>query len=174
MLSRAGAVNCRPVDLESHYGLLNDGYHISPVQAQAILDLRLHRLTGLEQDKILEEFKGILDDIRDYLEILNNQQRLMQVIRDELTAIKHEFGDARRTEIVGAQQQDLAIIDLINEEDMVVTLSHSGYVKSQPVSSYQAQRRGGRGKSATMVKDEDYIARLLIASTHDTLLCFLA
>lgn len=171
MLSRAGAVNCRPVDLESHYGLLDDGYHISPVQAQAILDLRLHRLTGLEQDKILEEFKGILDDIRDYLEILNNQQRLMQVIRDELTAIKHEFGDARRTEIVGAQQ-DLSIIDLINEEDMVVTLSHSGYVKSQPVSSYQAQRRGGRGKSATTVKDEDYIARLLIASTHDTLLCF--
>lgn len=171
MLSRAGASNCRPADLEDYYGLLNDGYHISPIQAQAILDLRLHRLTGLEQEKILEEFKGILENIKDYLDILSNTSRLMQVIRDELTIIKQEFGDTRRTEIVGAQQ-DLSIMDLINEEDMVVTLSHSGYVKSQPVSSYQAQRRGGRGKSAAAVKDEDYIARLLIASTHDTLLCF--
>ncbi len=171
MLAQAGAANCRPVDLEDVFGLLKDGYHISAIQAQAILDLRLHRLTGLEQEKILEEFKGILVNIKEYLEILNNQNRLMQVIRDELTVIKQEFGDARRTEILGAQH-DLSIEDLISEEDMVVTLSHGGYVKSQPVSSYQAQRRGGRGKSATIVKDEDYISRLLIANTHDTLLCF--
>jgi len=171
MLSRAGADNCRPADLEDFYGLLSDGYHLSPVQAQAILDLRLHRLTGLEQDKILEEFKSILLNIKEFIEILSNASRLMQVIRDELTVIKQEFGDARRTEIIGAQH-DLSVEDLITEEDMVVTLSHSGYVKSQPVSSYQAQRRGGRGKSAASVKDEDYISRLLIANTHDTLLCF--
>lgn len=171
MLARAGANNCRPADLEICYGLLTDGYHLSPIQAQAILDLRLHRLTGLEQDKILEEFKEILENIKEYLEILSNTNRLMQVIRDELTVIKQEFGDARRTEIIGTQR-DLSVEDLITEETMVVTLSHGGYVKSQPVSSYAAQRRGGRGKSATIVKDEDYISRLLIANTHDTLLCF--
>lgn len=171
MLARAGANNCRPVDLPDSYGLLSDGYHLSVDQAQAILDLRLHRLTGLEQEKILEEFKTILVNIQDFMEILSNPKRLMQVIRDELITIKTEFGDTRRTEIVGAQQ-DLSIEDLISEEDMVVTLSHSGYVKSQPLSSYQPQRRGGRGKSATAVKDEDYVSRLLIANTHDTLLCF--
>lgn len=171
MLSQAGAMNTRPIDLEDNFGLLKDGYHLSPVQAQAILDLRLHRLTGLEQEKILAEFKELLLAIHEYMEILGNTNRLMQVIRDELSAIKQEFGDARRTEIIGAQH-DLSIEDLINEEDMVVTLSHGGYVKSQPVTSYQAQRRGGRGKSATQVKDEDYIARLWIANTHDTLLCF--
>jgi DNA gyrase subunit A len=171
MLARAGAKNCRPADLEDSFGLLNDGYHLSAEQAQAILDLRLHRLTGLEQNKILEEFQNILINIQDYLEILNNHSRLMQVIRDELAAVKQEFGDERRTEIIGAQQ-DLSVEDLISEEDMVVTLSHSGYIKSQPLSSYQAQRRGGRGKSATAVKDEDYVSRLLIANTHDTLLCF--
>lgn len=171
MLSRSGANSCRPTDLADCYGLLSDGYHLSVEQAQAILDLRLHRLTSLEQDKILEEFKVLLLNIQDYLEILSNPSRLMQVIRDELTVIKHEFGDERRTEIVGTQQ-DLSIEDLISEEDMVVTLSNSGYVKSQPLSSYQSQRRGGRGKSATTVKDEDYVTRLLIANTHDTLLCF--
>lgn len=171
MLSRAGANNCRPTELEDCFGLLTDGYHLSPEQAQAILELRLHRLTGLEQEKILEEFKGILVNIQDYIEILSNAKRLMQVIRDELLAIKTEFGDKRRTEIIGAQQ-DLSVEDLINEEDMVVTLSHSGYVKSQPLTSYQSQRRGGRGKSATAIKDEDYVSRLLIANTHDTLLCF--
>lgn len=171
MLTRAGANTCRPVDLDESYGLLTDGYHLSPEQAQAILDLRLHRLTGLEQEKILEEFKAILVNISDYLEILSNPKRLMEVIRDELLAIKTEFGDERRTEIIGAQQ-DLSVEDLISEEDMVVTLSHSGYVKSQPLTSYQPQRRGGRGKSATAIKDEDYVARLLIANTHDTLLCF--
>jgi DNA gyrase subunit A len=171
MLGRAGAKNCRPADLEDCYGLMVDGYYLSAEQAQAILDLRLHRLTSLEQDKILEEFKTILNNIQEYLEILSNPKRLMQVIRDELTVIKTEFGDTRRTEIIGAQQ-DLSVEDLITEEDMVVTLSHSGYIKSQPVSSYQSQRRGGRGKSATTVKDEDYVTRLLIANTHDTLLCF--
>lgn len=171
MLARAGADSCRPVDLDDCYGLLKDGYHLSAEQAQAILDLRLHRLTGLEQEKIIAEFKDILTNIQDYLEILGNHARLMQVIRDELVAIKQEFGDERRTEIIGAQQ-DLSIEDLITEEDMVVTLSHSGYVKAQPLSSYQPQRRGGRGKSATAVKDEDYVVRLLIANTHDTLLCF--
>lgn len=171
MLARSGASSCRPADLADCYGLLADGYHLSVEQAQAILDLRLHRLTSLEQDKILEEFKALLLDIKEYLEILSNPSRLMQVIREELTVIKQEFGDTRRTEIVGTQQ-DLSIEDLISEEDMVVTLSHSGYVKSQPLSSYQSQRRGGRGKSATTVKDEDYVTRLLIANTHDTLLCF--
>lgn len=171
MLARAGADNCRPTDLEDCYGLLADGYHLSAEQAQAILDLRLHRLTGLEQEKILEEFHTILENIQDYIEILSNAKRLMQVIRDELLAIKTEFGDERRTEIIGAQQ-DLSVEDLISEEDMVVTLSHSGYVKAQALTSYQPQRRGGRGKSATAVKDEDYVSRLLIANTHDTLLCF--
>ncbi len=171
MLARAGANSCRPADLDAQYGLLSDGYHLSAEQAQAILELRLHRLTGLEQERILEEFKEILVNIHDYLEILSNPKRLMQVIRDELLVIKQEFGDERRTEITGTQQ-DLSIEDLISEEDMVVTLSHSGYVKSQPLTSYQSQRRGGRGKSATAVKDEDYVTRLLIANTHDTLLCF--
>ncbi len=171
MLARTGAKSCRPADLADFYGLLQDGYHLSPEQAQAILDLRLHRLTGLEQDKIMEEFQQILLNIQDYLEILGNTKRLMQVIKDELVAIKTEFGDKRLTEIVGAQQ-DLSVEDLISEEDMVVTLSHSGYVKAQPLTSYQSQRRGGRGKSATTVKDEDYVTRLLIANTHDTLLCF--
>lgn len=171
MLQRAGADHCRPSDLEDTFGLLDDGYHLSPVQAQAILDLRLHRLTGLEQDKIIEEFKKIIDDIQEYLNILGNRERLMQVIREELEQVKQEFGDARRTEITG-NSHDLTIEDLINEEDMVVTLSNTGYVKSQPLTSYQAQRRGGRGKSATSVKEEDFIAKLKIANTHDTLLCF--
>jgi len=171
MLNRAGANICRPEDLELNFGLLEDGYHLSPIQAQAILDLRLHRLTALEQDKILEEFKGIIVKIEDLLDILSNQSRLMQVIRDELLVIKQEFGDKRRTEIL-TDHQDLSHEDLISEEDRVVTLSHSGYVKAQPLTSYQAQRRGGKGKAATRVKEQDYIERLLIANTHDTLLCF--
>jgi len=171
MLQRAGADVCRPEQLEKQYGLQSAGYALSPAQAQAILDLRLHRLTGLEQDKIIEEFKSIILVIQDLLDILGNQQRLMQVIRDELVAIKAEFGDARRTEIL-SDLQDLSTEDLINEEDRVVTLSHGGYVKAQPLTSYQSQRRGGKGKAATKVKEEDYIVRLLIASTHDTVLCF--
>lgn len=173
MLQRAGADVCRPEGLEAEFGLqeTGTGYRLSPVQAQAILDLRLHRLTGLEQDKILEEFKSIILNIQDLLDILSNQTRLMSVIRDELIQIKQEFGDARRTEIL-SDHLDLSTEDLITEEDRVVTLSHGGYVKAQPLSSYQAQRRGGKGKAATKVKDEDYVVRLLIASTHDTVLCF--
>lgn len=171
MLQRAGADICRPVDLEPEFGLHDANYRLSAVQAQAILDLRLHRLTGLEQDKILEEFKGIIITIQDLMDILSNQSRLMQVIRDELIQIKAEFGDKRRTEIL-ADHLDLSTEDLITEEDRVVTLSHGGYVKAQPLSSYQAQRRGGKGKAATKVKEEDYVMRLMIASTHDTLLCF--
>jgi len=173
MLERAGASICRPEDLSSAFGLQSDasGYRLSPTQAQAILDLRLHRLTGLEQEKILEEFKGIIVTIQDLLAILSDQQRLMQVIRTELEAIKAEFGDARRSEIL-VDHQDLSTADLIAEEDRVVTLSHSGYVKAQALSSYAAQHRGGKGKAATKVKETDHISKLLIANTHDTLLCF--
>lgn len=171
MLARAGTDICRPENLEPGCGMSSQGYHLSNVQAQAILDLRLHRLTGLEQNKIIEEFKEIIVTIQDLLDILSNPARLMQVIHDEILAIKEEFGDNRRTEIL-SDHQDLSIEDLINEEDRVVTLSHAGYVKAQPLASYQAQRRGGKGKMATKVKEEDYIEQLLIASTHDTLLCF--
>lgn len=171
MLAKAGVDVCRPDDLEPHYGLHEGEYRLSPTQAQAILDLKLHRLTGLEQEKILEEFKGIVVHIQDLLEILSNKSRLMQVIHDELKAIKEEFGDARRTEILSSQL-DLSTEDLIAEEDRVVTLSKGGYVKAQPLSAYQAQRRGGKGKIATRVKEEDQIERLLVASTHDTVLCF--
>lgn len=171
MLQRAGADVCRPEDLETEFGLQEKGYRLSAIQAQAILDLRLHRLTGLEQDKILEEFKSIILNIQDLLDILSNQTRLMTVIRDELLQIKQEFGDKRRTEIL-SDHLDLSTEDLITEEDRVVTLSHGGYVKAQPLTSYQAQRRGGKGKAATKVKEEDYVVRLLIASTHDTVLCF--
>lgn len=171
MLQRAGADVCRPEGLEREFGLHDSGYRLSAIQAQAILDLRLHRLTGLEQDKIIEEFKAIITTIQELLAILGSQARLMEVIRDELTEIKQEFGDKRRTEIM-SDHLDLSTEDLITEEDRVVTLSHGGYVKAQPVSSYQAQKRGGKGKAATKVKEEDYIERLLIASTHDTLLCF--
>jgi len=171
MLKSAAADICRPDQLEPIYGIHAEGYYLSPVQAQAILDLRLHRLTGLEQDKVIEEFKQIIVTIQDLLDILSNQTRLMKVIHDELVAIREEFGDARRTEIT-VDHLDLSIEDLINEEDRVVTLSHTGYIKAQPLSSYQAQKRGGKGKAATKVKEEDYIEKLLIANTHDTLLCF--
>ncbi|KTD50052.1 DNA gyrase subunit A [Legionella quinlivanii] len=171
MLENAGSDACRPDDLPSEYGLGSNGYKLSPAQAQAILELRLHRLTALEQEKIINEFEDLLKQIKDLMDILASPERLMQVIKDELIEIKSQFGDERRTEIT-ASQEDLTIEDLITEEDVVVTLSHQGYVKYQPISSYQAQRRGGKGKSATNVKDEDFIERLVIASTHDTLLCF--
>lgn len=171
MLKRAGSDICRPEDLDLHFGLHKEGYRLSEVQAQAILDLRLHRLTGLEQEKIIEEFKEIIVTIQDLIDILSNQSRLMQVIRDELVAIQQEFGDKRLTEIL-TDHQDLSVEDLISEEDRVVTLSHAGYVKAQPLTSYQAQRRGGKGKAATKVKEEDYVEKLVIANTHDTLLCF--
>ncbi|KTD34231.1 DNA gyrase subunit A [Legionella moravica] len=171
MLDKAGSNASRPDDLTDEFGLNADGYRLSAAQAQAILELRLHRLTALEQDKILNEFEELLKLIKELLDILASPERLMQVIREELIDIKTQFGDERRTEIT-ASQEDLTIEDLITEEDVVVTLSHQGYVKYQPISAYQAQRRGGKGKSATHVKDEDFVARLVIASTHDTLLCF--
>lgn len=171
MLKNAGESACRPDDLSLEYGLHEEGYRLSPNQAQAILELRLHRLTALEQEKIITEFNQLLEQIKELLDILASPERLMQVINDELLEIKTQFGDARRTEI-NASREDLTIEDLITEEDVVVTLSHQGYVKYQPISAYQAQRRGGKGKSATNVKDEDFIEKLVIASTHDTLLCF--
>jgi DNA gyrase subunit A len=172
MLQRAGAEETRPDDLAKGFGLGDDGqYKLSERQARAILDLQLQRLTGLEQDKILKEFEEILDKIADLLDILRNPDRLMQVIREELEAIKEQYGDKRRTEIV-QDQTDLTLLDLIAPEDVVVTLSHAGYVKAQPLSEYQAQRRGGKGRSAASTKDEDFIDRLFVANSHDTVLCF--
>ncbi len=171
MLSRAGAEASRPDGLAKEFGLVDGGYRLSEAQAQAILDLRLHRLTGLEQDKILNEYKELLDVIEDLLEILNSAERLMQVIREELEAIREQYGDERRTEI-RATQEDLTLEDLISEEDVVVTLSHEGYAKSQPLADYRAQKRGGRGKSATSMKEEDFIDKMFVANTHDTILCF--
>ena len=171
MLERAGAQASRPDGLGAEFGLSDKGYRLSEAQAQAILDLRLHRLTGLEQEKIIAEYKELLTTIEELQSILADTAKLMQVIREELEAIKKQYGDERRTEIV-ASQVDLNIEDLINEEDVVVTLSHEGYAKSQPLSDYRAQRRGGRGKTATTMKDEDFVDKLFIANTHDTILCF--
>ncbi|MNF59271.1 DNA gyrase subunit A [compost metagenome] len=171
MVERAGADSCRPDDLDPQYGLREGKYYLSPEQAQAILELRLHRLTGLEHEKLLAEYQEILLQIGELLRILSNPVRLLEVIREELEKVKADFGDARRTEIV-ASQVDLTIADLITEEERVVTISHGGYAKSQPLAAYQAQRRGGRGKSATGVKDEDYIEHLLVANSHATLLLF--
>lgn len=162
---------CRPEGLGPEYGLRNGRYQLSPAQVDAILELRLHRLTGLEQDKIISEFEDLLQKIAELIEILSNFSRLMAVIRQELVEIKEQFGDVRRTEIV-ASELDFSMEDLIAEEDRVITLSSSGYVKSQPLSDYQAQKRGGRGKSATSLKQEDYVERIAVASTHDTILCF--
>jgi len=172
MLQEAiSAAYTRPDDLAEGLGLVDGHYRLSAAQAQAILDLRLHRLTGLEQDKISNEYKELIVKIKALLIILANPQRLMEVIRQELLAIRDQYGDERRTEIV-TTHEDLSIGDLITEEDVVVTLSHSGYVKAQPVSAYTTQRRGGRGKAAASVKDEDFIDKLFVASTHDTILCF--
>src|SRR3569833_3060690 len=171
MLSRAGATASRPENLAAEFGLVDDGYRLSEAQAKAILDLRLHTLTGLEQEKIVNEYKENLVKNGDLLDILGNPDRLLQVIREELLAIKAQYGDARRTEIK-MTHQDLSIEDKKTEEDVVVPLSHAGYAKAQPLSEYRTQKRGGRGKSAAAVKEEDFIDRLLIASTHDTILCF--
>ncbi|WP_296802380.1 DNA gyrase subunit A [Thiolapillus sp.] len=171
MLSRAGADASRPDDLPEGFGLTPDGYRLTEVQAQAILDLRLQKLTGLEQDKIISEFQELLDRIADLLDILSSSDRLMEVIKTELLEIREQFGDERRTEIV-ADRLDLTLEDLITEEDVVVTLSHQGYAKAQSLDTYQAQRRGGRGKTATTTKDEDFVDKLFVASTHDTILCF--
>ncbi len=171
MLERAGAEASRPDGLAAEYGLVDGEYRLSEAQAQAILDLKLHRLTGLEQDKIVNEYKELLERIEDLMEILDSEDRLIQVIREELEEVGEQYGDARRTEIQ-ADHSDLSMEDLISEEDVVVTLSHSGYAKSQPLDAYRAQRRGGRGKAATAVKDEDFVDKLFVANTHDTILCF--
>jgi DNA gyrase subunit A len=162
---------CRPDHLPEKYGLKENEYFLSPDQAQAILELRLHRLTGLEQEKLINDYKELLKQITEYMEILANNSRLVEVIRSELQEIYDNYGDERRTEIQDSQQ-DLTIEDLITEEDRVVTISQTGYAKSQPLSDYQAQRRGGRGKAAATVKEEDFVEHLLVASSHDTLLCF--
>ncbi len=171
MLERAGASSTRPEELTEEFGLTPEGYRLTEVQAQAILDLRLHRLTGLEQDKIIKEYEELLDKIANLLDILGSPDRLMQVIRDELIEIREQYGDERRTEII-QNRLDLTLEDLITEEDVVVTLSHAGYAKAQPISTYQAQGRGGKGKVATATKDEDFVDKLFVASTHDTILCF--
>lgn len=171
MLGTVGADACRPDELDEQYGLKGNEYFLSPDQAQAILDLRLHRLTGLEHEKLINDYKELLRQIADHLDILENQPRLLSVVREELEKVKGEYGDARRTEIVSSQQ-DLTTEDLITVEDRVVTISKSGYAKTQPLADYTAQRRGGTGKAAASVKDEDLVEHLLIASTHDTLLCF--
>jgi DNA gyrase subunit A len=171
MLERAGEDATRPEAVGEDFGLKDGAYHLSALQAQAILDLRLHRLTGLEQEKIVQEFSELLEIIKALSEILASPERLLSVIREELTEIQEQYGDERRTEII-ENQVDLTLADLIPQEDRVVTFSHGGYAKSQALGSYQAQRRGGRGKSATRMKEEDFIATLFVANSHDTLLCF--
>ena len=172
MLERAGDLQaCRPEGLSQAYGLVDGRYRLSAEQAQAILDLRLNRLTGLEQDKLVAEYQDVLERIRELSLILAEPERLLNVIRGELGEMRDTYGDKRRTEII-ASRLDLTLEDLITEEDVVLTISHAGYAKIQPVTDYRAQKRGGRGKSATAMKDEDYIEHLLVASTHDTVLCF--
>jgi len=171
LLVRAGALSTRPADLAADLGMSPQGYRLSEAQAQAILDMRLHRLTGLEQDKIIGEYKELLTAILNLTDILNRPERLTEVVRDELIEMREAYGDARRTEI-NRDHLDLTTEDLIEPQDVVVTLSHAGYAKSQPVTEYQTQRRGGRGRSATSVKDEDFVEKLFVANTHDTVLCF--
>ena len=171
MLERAGASASRPEGLDESFGLVAGKYQLTEVQAQAILDLRLHRLTGLEQDKIVAEYRELLTRIEDLIDILTDPERLRLVIRDELVEVIAQFGDQRRTEIQ-VDHSEMTVEDLIADESVVVTLSHGGYAKAQPLSDYRAQRRGGRGKSATAVKDEDFVDKLFIASTHDTVLFF--
>ena len=171
LLARAGAEASRPEDLPAGFGLSETGYRLSAAQAQAILDLRLHRLTGLEQRKLLDEYQELLGRIQELLTILTQPERLTAVIRAELQELRAQYGDARRTVIL-PDEQNLNLEDLITEETVVVTLSHAGYVKSQSLSLYRAQRRGGRGRAATTVKEEDFVDKLFIASTHDTVLCF--
>lgn len=171
MLERAGTDAARPDWLEPEFGIREGKYFLTEQQAQAILELRLHRLTGLEHEKILDEYKALLDEIAELMHILASTERLMEIIRDELITVRDTYGDERRTEI-GAAIHDIDIEDLITQEDVVVTLSREGYVKYQILGDYEAQRRGGKGKSATKMKDTDYIERLLVANTHDNILCF--
>ena len=170
LMEKAGAAS-RPEDLDPSCGIKQGKYYLSPSQAKAILELKLHRLTGMEHDKLLSEYREKLDEIIKYLEILDNSKVLMQLIKEELQIVSDEFGDDRRT-VITESQHDLTVEDLISEEDRVVTISHSGYAKTQPLSDYQSQHRGGTGKSATAVKDDDFVEHLLIASTHSTILCF--
>ena len=171
MLERAGDDAARPEWLEPEFGVRDGLYYLTEQQAQAILDLRLQKLTGLEHEKLLDEYKELLDQIAELLRILGSADRLMEVIREELELVREQFGDKRRTEIT-ANSADINLEDLITQEDVVVTLSHQGYVKYQPLSEYEAQRRGGKGKSAARIKEEDFIDRLLVANTHDHILCF--
>jgi DNA gyrase subunit A len=171
MLERAGTTATRPEGLAEEAGLHDGNYRLSTVQAQAILDLRLHRLTGLEQGKISSEYSELIGNIQTFLEILANPDKLQEVIRGELAEVRAAYADARRTEIV-EDYNDLTVEDLIPEETVVVTLSHAGYAKSQPAEAYHAQRRGGRGRAAARVKDEDFIDQLFVANSHDTVLCF--
>jgi len=171
MLQRAGNDAARPDWLGPEFGIRDGKYYLTEQQAQAILDLRLHKLTGLEHEKILDEYKQLLELIAELLHILGSPERLMEVIREELEKVRDEFGDERRTEITAASH-DIDLEDLIEREEVVVTLSHEGYVKYQKLTEYEAQRRGGRGKSATKMKDEDFIEKLLVANTHDHILCF--
>jgi DNA gyrase subunit A len=171
LLGQAGAELSRPEELLPEFGLNDDGYQLSPAQAQAILDLRLQKLTGLEQEKLAAEYQEILGQIKELMRILSEPDALMQVIREELTALKDQFADERRTEIV-RDHLNLTMEDLITPEDVVVTLSHAGYAKYQPLDRYRAQRRGGRGRSATKTKDEDFVERFWVTNTHDTLLVF--
>jgi DNA gyrase subunit A len=171
LLSAAGAGASRPEDLDPRAGLKDDGYQLSETQAREILEMRLHRLTGLEQDKLTDEYKQLLETIRGLIAILEDPDKLMAVIRGELVEIKELYGDVRRTQILHTQE-DLEVLDLIAEEDVVVTLSHAGYVKRQTLDTYRAQKRGGKGRSATSMKEEDFVERLWIVNTHDTLLTF--
>jgi DNA gyrase subunit A len=171
MLGKAGETDTRPDSHEEGCGLVDGKYHLSAVQAQAILDLRLHRLTGLEQDKILKEYKELLGKIKELSNIISDPDELLRVIKSELLEVREAFGDERRTEII-QDHSELQTEDLIPEEEVVITLSHGGYAKSQSIDVYQAQRRGGRGRSAAKVKDEDFIDKLFVANTHDTILCF--
>ena len=171
LLARAGGDACRPEGLDARYGLRDGLYFLSEAQAQAILDMRLHRLTALEQDKLVGDYQSVLDEIADLEDILASEARLIDVIRGELNELREMYGDPRRTEILSSQQ-DLSVEDLITEEDLVVTISHNGYAKTQPLDVYQAQRRGGRGKVAATVREEDFVENLLVANSHDTLLCF--
>ena len=171
LLERAAADASRPEGLGQEFGLQKTGYRLSDAQAQAILEMRLARLTGLEQDKIVAEYKQLVEQIGDFLDMLAKPARITAVISDELKALKTQYGDKRKSEIV-EQAEDLQMEDLIAAEDVVVTFSHAGYIKSQPLTDYRAQRRGGRGKQAATTKEDDFIERLFIANTHDTMLCF--
>jgi DNA gyrase subunit A len=171
LLSAAGADASRPEDLSIEFGLVEGGYRLTEVQAKEILEMRLNRLTGLEQEKLTDEYRQLLDTIAGLIRILEHPEVLLDVIRTELRNLEEEFGDARRTEI-RAGEEDLDVLDLIESEDVVVTLSHAGYAKRQPTSAYRAQKRGGKGRSATAVKEEDFIERLWVVNTHDTLLTF--